>query len=146
MIRTHHAPRVVIAVAAALVGVAGVAAAATLWAVSLHASSTAEAQSLNPAAPAISSAVCASPASKKEVTLTFSSVTHATSYTLYHSSTSTGTYTSLVTGITASPYTTAALSAATYYFKIAAVFSTNWSSPESAATTTARVISSSSCS
>jgi hypothetical protein len=97
-----------------------------------------------PGAPTGVAAVCAS-ASLQKVTVSWTAPAHATSYAVYDSTTtSTGTYTALVTGITATTWASGTLSAGNYWFKVVAQTGTNWASARSAASAQ-RTIASGSC-
>jgi hypothetical protein len=123
--------------------VAGVAYAST-WTVTLHASSKAEAQAqAAPAAPAGVTATCVSPASKKEVSVTWGAVTHASEFEVLQSFNS-GTYAAATT-LTGTAWTSSALSTGTYKYEVETQIGTNWASTPSSASAT-RTISSSSCS
>ena len=144
MSRRHYTPRVVVALTAALVGFCGVAV-ATTWTITLHTGSSGEAHGQTvPSAPASPTATCVS--GTETVKVAWTAVTHAVSYSIYKSTTgSGGSYTSLATGVTANPYTTATLTpAGTYYFKVTAFVGTHWVSAQSVATPTGRVITTSS--
>ncbi len=143
MSRRHYTPRVVVALTAALIGFCAVAV-ATTWTITLHTGSSGEAHTQTvPSAPASPTATCVS--GTQTVKVAWTAVTHAVSYTMYESTTgSGGTYTSLATGVTTNPYTTATLAAGTYYFKVTALVGTNWVSAQSVATPTGRVITTSS--
>ena len=104
----------------------------------------AHAQAL-PTAPTPTSA-CTSPASAKTVKVSWVAVTHATAYAVYQSNTTaTGTYTLATSGVTATSWTTAALSTGDYWYEVVADVGSNWASAKSAASAE-RIISSSSCS
>jgi hypothetical protein len=123
------------AVCAALM-VGGAAAGATSWIVVLHSNSAGEghAQAF-PAAPTGPAAACAAPTTSKTIKLTWNTVTHATTYSVYDSTTSaTGTYTLLASGIGTNSYTTAALASGNYWFEVTATVGTNWAGSRSSAT------------
>jgi hypothetical protein len=91
VIRRRYAPRVVAALAAALVGLCGVAA-ATAWVVTLHVGSKGEAHSqAAPSAPTSPTATCV--ASTQTVKVAWTAVAHAASYTIYKSTTGSGAHT-----------------------------------------------------
>ncbi len=78
--------------------------------------------------------------------ISWSTVTHASNYTVDQSTTSATTgYTAAATGVTGSSWTSGTLSATTYWFEVVALAGTNWVSPNSSATAS-RTISSTSCS
>jgi hypothetical protein len=114
---------------------AGSPAFAATWTTGLASGSSGESQGqAAPAAPANPTATCTSGLSNT-VNLTWSAVTHATTYTVYDSTTSASTgYAVLTSGVTTTSYTTGALSSASYWFEIAAYVGTNWVSANSAAT------------
>jgi hypothetical protein len=123
------------AVCAAIV-VGGAAAGATSWIVVLHSNSAGEgtAQAL-PAAPTGPAASCAAPTTSKTIKVTWNTVTHATTYSVYDTKTSaTGTYTLLASGIATNSYTTAALATGNYWFEVTATMGTNWAGAKSSAT------------
>jgi hypothetical protein len=71
----------------------------------------------------------------QEVKVTWSAVTHATSYTIYDSTTSSSSgYASEATGQTGTSWTSGTLTAANYWFEVAAYVGTKWVSVNSAAT------------
>jgi hypothetical protein len=89
---------------------------------------------------------CTSPASAKTVKVSWTAVTHATTYAVYQSNTTaTGTYTLQTSGVTATSWTTTALTAGDYWYEVVADVGSNWASTKSAASAE-RVISSSACS
>ena len=118
---------------------------ATKWVPTLHAASRGEgkAQSV-PSAPTGPTAACTS-SSAQTVKVSWTAVTRATSYTVYDATTSaTGTYSSLATGVTTTSWTSGTLAAANYWFEVAAYTGTNWIGTKSAATAES-TISSSGC-
>jgi hypothetical protein len=137
----RHMRRVVLALAVTLIGVTA-AVVASAWTVSLNSGSHGEGHAhAAPAAPASPTAVCVL-SSTQTVKVPWTAVTHASSYTISDSTTgSGGTYNTVASGVTTNPYTTATLSAGTYYVKINAVIGTNWTGTESVATSPGRVIS-----
>jgi hypothetical protein len=104
------------------------------WTVHLASVSSGEARAQAlPAAPSPTSA-CASPASGRKVTVTWTAITHATNYGVYQATTSaTGTYTLQAT-VTVATWTSAALAAGHYWYEVVATIGTNWASAKSAAT------------
>jgi len=124
----------------------GTAWATTNWALHVATvnSGEAKAQAL-PAAPAPTSA-CTSPASAKTVKVSWTAITHATTYAVYQSdTTATGTYTLQTSGLTTTSWTTAALATGDYWYEVVADIGSNWASVKSAAGAE-RIISSSACS
>jgi hypothetical protein len=134
------------ATATAILAVAGAASAST-WAMGLQASShgASHAQAV-PSAPTGISAVCA--ATKGEVTISWTSLAHATNYTVYDTTTSAaGTYSSLTSGIATTSSTTAVLiSGKNYWFEVGAYFGTNWAGTRSTASTERQISASGVCS
>lgn len=127
-----------------LLGLTGTAC-ATTWVVTLHTGSAGEAKAqAAPTAPAGPTAACTS-SSAKTVKVSWTAVTKATSYTVYDATTSaTGTNTALTAGVTTTSSTTGTLSAANYWFEVAAYIGTNWIGTKSTATAES-TISSSGC-
>ncbi len=115
------------------------------WLITLKSDGKGEAQAQGaPTAPTGVSAACTS-SSAKTVKVSWSAVTKASSYTIYDATTSaTGTYTSIASGMTTTSYISGTLSAANYWFKVAAYTGTNWVSAKSTATAES-TISSSGC-
>ncbi len=102
---------VLFGLALSLLATSGTAWAATNWVVHVATTNSGEAhaQAL-PAAPASPAAACTSPASTKTVKVSWSAVTHATAYAVYESTTTaTGTYTLVMSGVTATSWTTGVL-------------------------------------
>jgi cellulose 1,4-beta-cellobiosidase len=113
----------------------GVASGTSGWIVVLQTSSAGEghAQAL-PSAPASVAASCSSPTTSQTIKVTWGSVTHATTYTVYDSTTSaTGGFSSVATGVTTTSWTSETLSTGNYWFKVGASVGTHWSSAKSAA-------------
>jgi hypothetical protein len=112
----------------------GTAWATANWTVHLASGGSGEARAQTlPAAPSPTSA-CASPASGRKVTVTWTAITHATNYGVYQSTTSaTGTYTLQAT-VTVATWTSAALAAGHYWYEVVATIGSNWASAKSAAT------------
>jgi hypothetical protein len=115
----------------------GVAWAASSWVAHLATGSSGEAhaQAL-PAAPTGVSAACAAPTTAKTIKVTWSAVTHATTYSVYDATTSaTGTYTLVASGVSTTSWTSGTLTAATnYWFEVTALVGTKWVSVKSSAT------------
>jgi len=138
--RRHRALSVAITIAAVLTVSCGVAAAAT-WSVALQASSSGQGLSqAAPSAPSAPTGVCVSGTSPT-VRVVWASVTHATAYSVYASTSGpSGTYTLLASGVTTNPYATASLSSGTHSFEVSAVVGGNWASARSVATSPGRTI------
>ena len=133
--------------ALSLLATSGPAWAATNWVVHVATTNSGEAhaQAL-PAAPASPTSACTSPASAKTVKVSWTAVTHATDYAVYESTTTVGgTYTLVMSGVTATSWTTGVLATGNYWFEVLADVGTNWASAKSTATAE-RTISSSACS
>jgi hypothetical protein len=138
---------VVVGILTALsVGVSsGTAWAAANWTVALKTGSSGEAKAQALPAVPVATSACASPASLREVTVTWPAITHATNYGVYQSTTSaTGTYT-LTATVTTATWTSAALAAGHYWYEVVANIGSNWASAKSAATTQ-RTTTSTTCS
>jgi len=98
-------------------------------------SGEAHAQAL-PSAPTGVSAACAAPTTAKTIKVSWSAVTHATNYSVYDATTSaTGTYSLIASGVAATSWTSAALTTGTnYWFEVTVNFGSNWASVKSSAT------------
>jgi hypothetical protein len=116
-----------------LLAIAGTAWAAN-WVVALKTGSSGESHAQGAtAAPTGLAAACTS-STTMTVKVTWTAVAKATSYTIYDATTSaTGTYTSVASGVTAANYTTGSLAANNYWFEVTAYTGTNWVSVKSAA-------------
>jgi hypothetical protein len=120
-----------------LVSSTGAAWAATNWTVTLHTASSAEAHSQTvPSAPTGATATCNAPTTAKTIKVSWTAVTHATTYTVYDSTTSaTGTYSSIATGVTTTSWTSGSLNTNTnYWFEVTVSIGSNWTSAKSSAT------------
>jgi fibronectin type 3 domain-containing protein len=109
--------------------------AATAWRVTGTGSSQAHAQSWT--APSNVTATCANALLSATITVNWNTVTHASSYSVYESTTSaTSGYSLIASGITTTSCTSGALtSGRTYWHEVVAVVGNAWQSPTSAATT-----------
>ena len=133
MARTPLAPLSALMVVTALL-VSQTPASASNWVIALRAASTAEAQAQPaPPAPATVSASCLA-SNQQKVAVTWSAVSHAATYTVYKATTLAGSYTSTVTGLTTTTWTSGTLAAGNVYFKVAAYFGTKWLGTQSVAT------------
>jgi hypothetical protein len=134
----------VVIVVGMVLGLAGTAW-ATNWIPLLKSGSAGEAKATGaPAAPSGATAACTS-TSAKTVKVSWSSVTHATTYTVYEATISaSGTYTSVANGVTTTSWTSGTLAAANYWFEVAAYIGTNWLGAKSSGTGES-TISSSGC-
>jgi len=105
------------------------------WAVGLAASSAG--QSIGgsaPATPTGATSACTSPVGST-VKVTWNPVVHATSYTIWKSTTSaTSGYTVAATGVTGTSWTSGSLALGSYWFEVSAAIGNNWTSPNSTAT------------
>ena len=110
------------------------AAAAGLWHLALAAGSHGEAHSqAGPSAPANPAAVCSGLG--LSIKVSWSAVTHASTYTVYQStSTATGPYSAVASGVTTTSWTSGVLSTGSYWYEVAATVGTTWTSAKSAAT------------
>jgi hypothetical protein len=115
--------------------VGGPAPGATSWIVTLHSNSAAEGSAgALPAAPTGLAVSCPSPSLSKTIKVSWSSVTHATTYAVYDSTTSaTGTYNLVAGGVTTTSWTSGALSKGNYWYEVTASIGTNWASVKSSA-------------
>ena len=119
--------------------VAGVSASASataagLWHPVLAGGSHGEAHShAGPSAPANPAAACSGLG--LSMTVSWSTVTHASTYTVYQSTTaSTGPYSAVASGVTGTSWTSGLLSAGNYWYEMTATVGTAWTSVKSAAT------------
>ncbi|HEX4163557.1 MAG TPA: hypothetical protein VHZ05_13725 [Acidimicrobiales bacterium] len=111
---------------------------ATNWTVTLRTASSAESHSQTvPSAPTGVSAACNAPTTAKTIKVSWTAVTHATTYTVYDSTTSaTGTYTAIATGVAATSWTSGTLNSGTnYWFEVTVSVGSNWTSTKSSAST-----------
>jgi hypothetical protein len=106
------------------------------WAIPLHTGSAALSKATTaPAAPTGVAGACASPTTNKTMNITWTAVTHASSYTIFDSQTSGSSgFSSLATGVVSSPYTNSTLATGNYWFEVAAKVGSNWVSVNSSAT------------
>ena len=124
----------------AFVGAASIVAiphaSASSWTVRTATSAGAFAQSLNPRPPTTVDATCTAPATDRTITVSWSSVEHATSYVVYQSTTSaTSGYSVVATDVTTTSWLTATLKKGTYWYAVASVVgSSSWISSMSAPT------------
>lgn len=133
-----------IAAAAVMLGYAGTAV-GTSWTVALSTGSSAQGQSpAAPPAPARPTATCATGAT---VTVTWTAVTGAKSYSVYRGATTSGPWTLLgsVTAPTVT-HTSGRLAAGTYYFAVTMTsHDTNWPASTHSNASAARTITGSTC-
>ena len=133
-----------LAVLAAVLTSAASAASATSWSVVSSGARGKAGSAVQPAATSTPTATCVSPTGSK-VTVAWSAVSHATTYTVYQATASAGTYASAAT-VSSATWTSGTLtSGSTYYWKVVTNVGTNWASARSSATS-GRTITSSGCS
>jgi hypothetical protein len=115
--------------------VGAAASGATNWTVTLHSNSAGEGQAQAlPAAPAGVAAACSSPTTSKTIKVTWNTVTHATTYSVYDSTTSaTGTYSLAAAGVTTNAWTSGTLPKGNYWFEVTASIGSSWASTMSPA-------------
>ena len=125
---------VIVVAAGGVMASTGPAWTATHWTPVLTPGSAGEAKAqTTPARPTGVSAACTS-ASAQTVKVSWTAVSRATGYTIYEATTSaTGTYTSVASGVTASPWTSGTLSAGNYWFEVMAQIGSNWVGTKSTA-------------
>ena len=122
------------------------AASASNWLDTAATGSTGEAQAQGlPAAPTGAASSCQSSTVSK-VTVAWNTVTHATAYSVFQSTTSsTSGFSLAASGISTSPWTSGNLSSGNYWFKVTATEGSNWSSGQSSSTIEATVVKNTSC-
>jgi len=120
-------------------------ASASIWTVHLSGGTGEGRAQTSPAAPTGVTATCTSP-STTTIKVSWSSVTHATNYSVYKSTTSSSSGYSLAATVTSptTSWTSGSLSSGNYWFEVAVSIGTNWTSGKSSATSQ-RTIGSSSC-
>ena len=98
-------------------------------------SGEAHAQAL-PSAPTGVSDSCPAPTTSKTIKVSWTAVTHATTYSVYDSTTAaTGPYSSIATGVATTSWTSGTLTSGTHYwFEVTVNVGTNWASAKSVAT------------
>ncbi|MDX6274916.1 MAG: hypothetical protein QOJ92_2126 [Frankiales bacterium] len=118
--------------------------AASTWQIRIAGTSAAAARSAAaPTAPTGVTGTCVSSVSQK-VTVAWTAVTRATSYTVFQSTTSASSgFSVAASGVTATTWTSATLtSGRTYWYQVSASVGSNWVSPNSASTTGRQIRSS----
>ncbi len=127
----------VVGTALSIVSVTGTAFAATNWLVHVATVNKGEsrAQTL-PSAPSSPAASCAAATTAQTIKVTWSAVTHATTYSVYDATTSaTGAYSLASSGVATTSWTSGTLTSGTnYWFEVVAEVGSKWSSVKSAAT------------
>jgi hypothetical protein len=137
--------RTVVIVAVTLVATTTRMAWAGTWTVGLSTGSKGQAHSLPVASPTGVTSSCPAPTTSRTVRVSWTAISHAT-FSVYVSTTSaTSGYSLTASGVTGSNWTSGTLTSGTYWFEVATVYSTAWTSARSAAAAS-RVISSTSCS
>jgi len=121
--------------------------ASTTWSVTLRSGSTAQALSQGlPAAPTGVAAACTGLLLSPKANVTWSAVTHATSYAVFQSSTSsTSGFSQVASGIVTTSWTSSALGTGTFWFRVVAYDGTNWAGPQSSSSNSITVIINVSC-
>ena len=135
MARCERIAQLVIGIVVFVLVAGRASAGASTWSPTIAAASHGQGQGgALPGTPTGVSATCVA-ANQQKITLSWTASAHATSYTVYDSTTSaTGTYTALATGIATTSWTSGTLTAGNYWFKIVAQAGTNWASAKSTAT------------
>jgi hypothetical protein len=116
---------------------------ASTWTISLHTGSKSEAQSLTLQPPSGVTSACVTPVSKKEVTVTWGSVSHASEFEVWQSFKG-GTYTA-VTTLTGTSWTSSTLTSGTYSYEVETEVGTNWVSSKSSPSATRTINTSPGC-
>jgi len=111
-----------------------VSAAASGWTVGSAAGSTSLVQAdALPGAPGGVTATCS--LLTPDITVTWSAVPHATSYTVYQSTTAAGgPYSVAASGVTGNSWSSSGLALATFWYEVSATVGTNWEGARSAPT------------
>ena len=113
---------------------------ASTWLPHLVAGSSGHAHSATLPVANTPAASCPAPTTSKTIKVSWSAATHATSYSVYQSTTSaTAGYTLAVRGVTTTSWTSGTLPAATHWFEVVVVSGTKWTSANSAATSQATI-------
>jgi len=134
MAATYRRNRVAAIALLTLLGIVGAPhAQAGAWNVVVAANATGLAQSVAPQPPATVTATCTAPLTDRSITVSWTDASHATSYVVYRSTTSsTDGFTAVATDITSTTWTDTALKKATYWYAVATVTgSSAWISPMS---------------
>ncbi len=115
-----------------LLGGAGAASAGSLWNVGLNPGGAAEAAAQALPAPPSPTATCAGLGG---INVNWAAVTHAASYTVYRSTTSsTSGFSVVASDVTGLTYAQSGLGLGSYWFKVATTIGANWLGPMSVAT------------
>ena len=105
--------------------------ASTLWLALVNSGSHSQALSLTPLPPT-PSASCV--AGQKKITVSWGAIAHATTYSVYQSTTSASTGYTLANTTATLSFTTGNLANHTYWYEVATTMSTHWISVNSSAT------------
>jgi hypothetical protein len=137
------------AIAVIVAGLAVIAAGPVLasnWSNPLASASAGEAQAVAlPVAPAGLAAACVS-ATGSKITVIWIAVSHASSYTIYDSTTSaTSGYSVVLSGVTGTSWTSGSLASGNYWFEVSSSVGTNWSGPSSGTSGETTVVKNNSC-
>lgn len=117
----------------AFVLLADCASAQASWAIAANGRAGEATAAAAPSAPTGVTATCTTPTGKT-VDVTWTAVTHASTYKLWESTTSsTSGFTVIATGVTGTAWISGALAAGKYWFEVSALVGTNWTSPNSSA-------------
>ncbi len=104
--------------------------AATKWSVTMKAGGSGEARSSFPAPTGVTGTCVA--ATEKDITVTWTALAHATSYTVYDSTTSSSSgFAVIVSTVSGLTWTSGSLGADTYWFQVTAHVA-NWTTADSA--------------
>ncbi|HUY64043.1 MAG TPA: hypothetical protein VMV14_05950 [Acidimicrobiales bacterium] len=124
-----------------------ISASAAGWSVTSQASSSALALSLGvPLTPTGVTATCSGPLLSPTAVVSWTSVSRATSYSVYESTTSSSSGYSLAKSVSgAVTWTTGVLATGSYWFEVAAVTGNNWTGATSTATSAIVVVLGISC-
>lgn len=145
MRRFHRLAIALLVVNFPLLAISGPASASN-WVEAITSGGSAQSQAEALPVPPSSLAVTCVSALGSKVTVTWSAVTHATSYTLYSSTTSaTSGFSAVASGVAGTSWTSAALPTGNYWFEVAATVGATWSGGRSAATVETTVVKNASC-
>jgi hypothetical protein len=108
---------------------------ASTWTVALHTGSHGEAQSVALLPPSGVAAACTTPASNRQVTVTWGTVAHASDFDVLQS-VNTGTYLSVAT-LTGTAWTSSTLSKGSYSYEVETEVGSTWTSAPSSPSTPA---------
>ena len=123
-----------VAILVAALSVSVLPASASSWTTPLKAAGSAEAEAMAaPPAPLSASATCLA-AGQRKIVVSWSAVVHATTYSIYTSTSATGTFALTASGVTTTTWTSGSLGTGNDYFEVATYFGTKWLGAQSAAT------------